>query len=140
LKEGANMLKRCDTPNQSYDELLSSGWKSVSAKYDYLIRSVLNMIRSELDRLYWNKNQKEISSPFDNTGEVFENDYVTIRAYDWNENELPNFDTDQLKVFWYKHSNRGVDVLIKSNDDIDSLLVDVLNNTIESLKESFANK
>jgi hypothetical protein len=112
----------------------------VSAKYDYLIRSVLNMIRSELDRLYWNKNQKEISSPFDNTGEVFENDYVTIRAYDWNENELPNFDTDQLKVFWYKHSNRGVDALIKSNDNIDSLLVDVLNNTIESLKESFANK
>lgn len=34
---------------------------------EQLIIAVLDRIKSELDRCYWNKNQRNISSPFKNT-------------------------------------------------------------------------
>lgn len=74
----------------------------------YMIASALNYIRKEMDRLYWNKYQKEMVSPFDNTGEVYSNDTFSVRAYDWDSNEIPNFEYKDLRVYWYKHSNRGL--------------------------------
>lgn len=79
-----------------------------------LIKAVLNEIRKELDRLYWNKYHQEMSSPFDNTGNVYSNDVFTVRAYywgdDWSEALKPNFRYKDFRVYWYKHSNRGVEV------------------------------
>lgn len=76
-----------------------------------IICAALDKIRKELDRCYWNKNQKEMSSPFDNTGEEYSNNIFSVYAYYWGDDELqlrPNFIYKDLKVFWYKHSNRGV--------------------------------
>lgn len=132
-------LKRVTMPNQTLSDLEKDGWFYLGDEYNYMLRSILNMIQLELERLYWNEYQEEMSSPFENSGAVFENEYVTIRAYDWNENILPNFDTDKLKIFWYKHSNRGVEGLIPPNlyYDINEVLLNVLNETIQSLKETF---
>ena len=43
------------------------------------------IIKNELDRLYWNKNQKEMDSPFENTGETYKNKTFKVCAYKWNE-------------------------------------------------------
>ena len=78
-----------------------------------IIIAALNRIREEMDRLYWNKYQKEMESPFDNTGEAFVCSTFMVRAYDWNWDDddsksLPNFKYEDLSVYWYKHSQRGV--------------------------------
>lgn len=136
-----NRPVRTDTPNKTTDELLDSGWIFLEAKYEALIRGLLNVIKNELDRNYWNKNQREMESPFDNTGAPdFVTDYMTIRSYNWNENELPNLDTDRLKVFWYKHSGRGVMAMVKTKENIGDLLAEVLNNSIESINQNFKKK
>lgn len=77
-----------------------------------LIKAALDAIRKELDRLYWNKNQKEMRSPFDNTSESYENKTFQVHAYYWGDDSKlihrPNFKYGNLEVFWYKHSDRGV--------------------------------
>lgn len=80
-------------------------------KYQYddvwLIQAALDKIKAELDRITFNKHQKEMPSPFDNTGVSYTNSTFQVRAYDWDNNESPNFKYKDLKVWWYKHSNRG---------------------------------
>lgn len=49
-----------------------------STTMELLVRAMLDFIRKELDRHYWNQNQKEMISPFDNTGEEYSNDYMTV--------------------------------------------------------------
>lgn len=79
-----------------------------------LIKAVLNEIRKELDRLYWNKYQRVMQSPFDNTGNTYSNDVFTVRAYYWGDDcgeaLKPNFEYKDFRVYWYKHSNRGVGI------------------------------
>lgn len=81
-------------------------------RQDLLIQAVLDRIRKEMDRLYWNKNQKEMESPFDNTGQVYSDETFEVRAYYWGDDELqhslPNFVYKDFKCYWYKHSNRGL--------------------------------
>lgn len=124
-----------------YQALKEAGWVELDMeKYEHIIRAIMNMVRSEIDREYWNANQKEMENPFENTGAPdFTTPYLTVRAYNWDDDapQLPNFDTDVLKVFWYKHSNRGVMAMAKNVHDIDHLLVHVLNKSIASINESF---
>ena len=81
-------------------QLENDFYRELPSEYDYPVRAVLNMIRSELDREYWNANQKEMVSPFDNTGAPeFKTDLFTLRSCDWcNGNEKPNFETNKLKI------------------------------------------
>lgn len=110
----------------------------LSHQYEYAIRAVLNMIRSELDRMYWNANQKEMTSPFDNSGApVFATDTFTVRSYNWDSNDAPNFETDKLKVWWYKHSNRGIYAKIPNGAHAEDVLFEALNDSILSLKRYF---
>lgn len=76
---------------------------------EQLIIAVLDRIKSELDRCYWNKNQKEMSSPFENTGETYSNKFFTVKAYNWEDNTEPNFESEFLSCWWYKHSRRGLE-------------------------------
>lgn len=114
-------------------------WRELPSEYDYPVRAVLNMIRSELDREYWNANQKEMVSPFDNTGAPeFKTDLFTLRSYDWcNGNEKPNFETKKLKVFWYKHSNRGIVAYVTEGAHAEDILFEVLNDSIKSIERYF---
>lgn len=75
-----------------------------------IMDAVLNAIREEYDRVYWNANQKECPSPFGNSGpagnlktEVFE-----VCAYDWGDEPQPfNFAWRDLRISWYKYCGRG---------------------------------
>ena len=117
---------------------MQNNWICVDDRCEFPTRAMLNEIRSELDRLYWNKNQKEMVSPFDNTGaKEFKTNVFTVRCYDWDENILPNFETNDIKIWWYKHSNRGLCVKIKDGEKIEKVLFDTLNACVESLKEHF---
>lgn len=81
-------------------------------KYELLLSAVLEKIRDELSRCYWNKNQKQMQSPFENTGTIYSNDVFTVRAYYWGDDEeymhLPNFEYNGLKCYWYKYATRGL--------------------------------
>lgn len=108
-----------------------------------LVVSVLDKIRKEMDRLYWNKYQKEMNSPFDNSGEEYSNNTFTVRSYYWGDEpdrvDLPNFEYDGIKVYWYKHSNRGTTIYTDKDLTIDYLSV-MLNRCIESLREDFLKR
>lgn len=108
-------------------------------RHCYVIRVALDFIRKEMDRLYWNKNQKEMSSPFDNTGETYSNDTFTVRAYNWEHNNLPNFEYKDLKVYWYKHSNRGTSAVAQHTltyEDIETMIDDCC----KSLQRDFGER
>ena len=84
----------------------------MNEKYELLLDAVLQKIRNELDRCYFNKYQQEMKSPFDNTAETYENDTFKVRAYYWGDDEelvnLPNFEYDGLECYWYKYATRGL--------------------------------
>lgn len=84
----------------------------MNEKYELLLSAVLIAIKDELERCYWNANQKSIESPFDNTGAEYTNDVFTVRAYYWGDDEelvnLPNFEYDGLECYWYKYATRGL--------------------------------
>lgn len=113
--------------------------KFVDEKYIQLIRSILNEIRRELDRLYWNKYQREMHSPFDNTGSEYRNSTFIVRAYDWwgnNDSELPNFEYPGINVYWYKHSRRGLTAYTDDDLTLD-YLTNMLNDCIAALRKDF---
>jgi hypothetical protein len=86
------------------------------------LQAFLEHIEAELDRVMWNKNQEEYQSPFQNTGNSFQNDTFLVRAYDWGwdfnldsgGSGLPstpapqpvNFKWKDVDVRWYKHLSR----------------------------------
>ena len=78
-------------------------------KYDdtLIIQAALAKIGRELDRIYWNKFQKQLPSPFENTGISYHNNVFSVKAYDWNDNVDPSFTYKNLKVWWYKYLTRG---------------------------------
>ncbi len=105
----------------------------VEERYISIITACLDCIRKELDRQYWNRDQREMVSPFDNSGEEFQTDVFTVRAYDWSEedNEQPNFEYKGLKVWWYKYCGRGM----YATSDIE-LSIDYLADMIQECKQS----
>ena len=113
-------------------------------KYIPLVQAVLNEIRREMDRLYWNKYQCEMNSPFDNTGEEYENQTFQVYAYYWGEDDelinRPNFKYKDLSIFWYKHNNRGLDVYYSKDRISAEYLVKMLKDCKVSLIEDFGEK
>lgn len=111
------------------------------SRHENLVKAVLNEVRKELDREYWNVNQKEMVSPFDNSGAPdFSTDYFTIRSYNWDENVKPNFETNEVEIWWYKHSNRGLYVKVNKSDaefPLECVLNSVLNKSIKSINKHF---
>ena len=114
------------------------------SRHEHLVKAILNEIRRELDREYWNANQKEMESPFENSGaDDFSTDYFTIRSYNWDENIKPNFETKDIKIWWYKHSNRGLCVKVNNINaefPLECVLNSVLNKSIESINKFFKKK
>ena len=110
-------------------------------KWDSLMVAVLDKIRKEMNRLYWNKYQKEMRSPFDNTGEQYSNDVFTVRAYYWGddetEEEKPNFEWGPIRIFWYKYCGRGMEIRTKMGFDTPAVYGIMLEKCMEALKEDF---
>lgn len=113
-----------------------------------LIKAVLDAIDKELARCYWNKNQKNINSPFANTGKTYSNDFFTVRAYDWNDDEneeaKPNFESKLLKCWWYKHAHRGLEYRIcwdtTSEHDHLHQLAYFLKDCKDAIRKDFGEK
>lgn len=96
-----------------------------------LLIAALEAIRKELARVYWNKNQKEIQDPFDNTGGRYKNDVFEVEAYSWDEDkEQPyNFRWKDLRISWYKYLGRGTSCNRPiSPDEINEMLEECLKS------------
>lgn len=76
------------------------------------MKAFLSAISAELDRVMWNVTQEEYDSPFDNTGNRFENDTFAVEAYSWDEDtQQPwNFKCGDIEISWYKWFARGASI------------------------------
>ncbi len=110
--------------------------KRIDARYESLLKACLGFIESEMSRLYWNKYQKSMDSPFINTGEHYQNEVFSAKAYDWNDNSDPNFEYKGLKLWWYKHYCRGLTGTIEGALTAE-FLADMLNTCIRALRKDF---
>lgn len=108
----------------------------------WTMRAVLDELEQQMSRLYWNKHQQEMESPFRNTGTEYENNTFVVRAYQWDEDEavLPNFEYKNLRVYWYKHSGRGLEWYYDNKKNIlppSQFLEDMLEDCIKSLENDW---
>lgn len=111
--------------------------KVTDAKVEILAMAAADLIEHELSRLYYNKTQKEYESPFQNTAAVYSNPYITIKAYDWSEENKINLKTDIVQLAWYKHSHRGLVVYVKDGWIPEKAIAEMLYEAIKSIKIDF---
>ena len=102
-----------------------------------LTKAMLDKIEKELTRCYWNKYQKELISPFNNTSEHYSNDYLSIIAYNWDEHSELTFETEHMRVYWYKYSNRSVEVYFSNSNNHYETIAKTLLESINSIKRDF---
>lgn len=111
--------------------------KKIDQKYEKLIEGALIIIKNEMDRLYFNKFQKEMDSPFENTGNVYANKVFKVSAYDWIEDNVYNFVyKDKFYVSWYKYLGRGM--VIEVSDDTNfnlEFLTDMVNSCLKEMNK-----
>lgn len=107
--------------------------KNVDTRATAITQAILDKIEKELSRVYWNKHQKEIISPFANTGTTFKTPIFIVRAYNWDGNYKPNFEYKDFKVYWYKHSNRGLYIEYNKKITLD-FLINMLDDCLESIE------
>lgn len=71
-------------------------------------------IKKYLNTCYWNKEQREMRSPFDNTGETFQTNHLTLIAYQWDdeddEEDKYNLKFKDVEISWYKYLGRGTTI------------------------------
>ena len=99
---------------------------------EYII-ALLRDIDRELQRIMWNKWQRDYDSPFANTGNQFINTTFSVYAYDWHcERQEYNFKYKDIEIGWYKYLGRGtcINKEITANDAID-----MYNACISSLRK-----
>lgn len=99
----------------------------------YLV-ALLRDIARELERVMWNRTQKEYANPFENSGNVdgFKNDIFEVHAFDWNEDsdQQYNFKYKDVEISWYKYLGRDVSI----NREISpEYAIRMYNNCIKSL-------
>ena len=80
--------------------------------------ALLEDIESEIARIYWNKNQKEWTSAFRNTGDEYIGKCFEVHAYSWaDEPDYDfNFKCGDIEISWYKHVSRGTMINISPNE------------------------
>lgn len=112
-----------------------------------LIQAILNRIEQEMDRLYFNTNQKKLVSPFQDTGAEYSNDIFTVRAYYWGDDDdvinLPNFQYKDFECYWYKHNMRGLTWKYKGKRDCNiptSFIIKMLDDCFKSMRKDFGKK
>ena len=106
-----------------------------------LLSACLILIRQKMDVSYWNAMQKEMDSPFDNSGRSYSNRTFSVKAYGWEGNTQPNFKYKELSVWWYKHSGRGLYAAIGKKKLKKKFLEKMLRDCLKSLhKEKWKNE
>ena len=120
------------------DFVLTKKYKNLNEKETQLVVAVLRDIERELLRCYWNKNQKEMASPFMNTGNEYHCKEFDVWAYDWDEKNDVNFYYygGDVHVYWYKHLGRGDSVTVPMNWTVDDLTY-MLDDCLKGIREDF---
>lgn len=115
----------------------------IKGKYTAVVIACLDQIRKEMDRLYWNRYQIEMDSPFENTGNTYRNDVFQVKAYYWGNNgemiKGPNFSYRGLEVRWYKHLHRDSYILCDKEITLD-FLAEMIDECINSMREDFKRR
>ena len=97
-----------------------------------LIIAALMRIRNAII-VYTNNEFSDYIDPFSNTGEQFETDVFWVKAYDWNsEEDQVNFVWRDMKISWYKHLGRGMQVSCPYPVTPD-LICEMLNECLRSI-------
>jgi hypothetical protein len=85
----------------------------INQKYSELVKAIFNSVGKEYERLYWNRHQREVFSPFYSGGDEYTNDVFSVHSYnyDWDEptDDINfNYKNGDFCATWYKHSSRGL--------------------------------
>ena len=118
-------------------------WRVLNQQDTKVVVAVLREIERELLRCYWNKNQREMESPFWNTGNSYSCGAFSVRAYSWDDDNGKNFVYTDRHLFpssliaeWYKHLGRGDYVEVPESWKME-YLADMLENCKEAIRKDF---
>ncbi|MBN8294925.1 hypothetical protein JI664_23340 [Rhodobacter sp. NTK016B] len=90
-----------------------------------IMDAALCFIRDDLARARWNVYQTERPCPFGNTGEAFDCDAFSVRAYSWDDSDEQewNFKCGDVMVSWYKYLGRGMSSNVQITPDMASRIL-----------------
>lgn len=76
------------------------------------VEAGMRQLALEIERVEWNRTQKQYEAPTRNNGEHYETSVFEMHAYYWGEEqcliERPNFRCGDFEVYWYKYCGRGM--------------------------------
>lgn len=101
------------------------------------IIDLLRGIERKLEIKYWNKNQKELESPFGNTGNSIKIGNLLIQAYNWDEDSSDeyNFKYNDLEISWYKYLGRDTTINIDpKSKDFSEKIIGYYNEILELIE------
>lgn len=117
--------------------------KNTENKYTEVIIAVLRAIEREMERCHFNTMQKELVSPFANTGAHFVTPTFQVHAYNWGMDEdTPhyNFAYKGLKVEWYKHVGRGCEYHYEGEEPLTiDFLAQMLDDCFNAIEDYYIN-
>lgn len=106
-----------------------------------IMTAALTSISYELERVYWNRHQKDIACPFGNNGsqDNYDSDVFSVHAYSWNEDEEQpwNFKFGDIEISWYKRCGRGMSSNKKITPDMASDILVACLEHLRSTEEKF---
>ena len=98
--------------------------------------AALSFLREELDRVMWNREQREYASPFSNTANRFECPAFTVEAYSWGDDAQPfNFKWGGVEIGWYKYLGRGMSANVDLTADMAVSMLDECLAAVRALDE-----
>jgi len=103
--------------------------------------AVLRAIGDEVERVEWNRTQKQFDAPTGNNGGEYETPVFRMEAYCWCDGEgeghengcPPNFKWRDVEICWYKYLGRGM----SSNTELTpNLINEMLTECLKSIEAS----
>jgi hypothetical protein len=104
-----------------------------------IMEAVLEHIEAECARVYWNVNQKQMPSPFGNSGPDgnLKTDVFEVQAYSWSDDEQPfNFAWRDLRISWYKYLGRGMSANMEITPNMASECLEECLSSVQSMDTS----
>ena len=101
--------------------------------------ALLRDIDREMERVHWNVFQKEMDSPFENTGSRYMGKSLKVKAYSWGDDDPIewNFKFGDIEVSWYKHLGRGTRINIDpKSKHFKEMMLEMYNTCIEEVREA----
>lgn len=114
--------------------LFNNGNQNQTHECPRWVIALLKDIENTLKTVYWNKNQKEMDSPFGNTGNRYIGKCFEVHAYNWNENYpiAYNFKCGKIEISWYKYLGRDTTV---NGEYSNQEYINMYNKIIKELKK-----